>query len=686
MNSQEYFNNLNFNNLTEVQRKIKNIKNINILIISPCGSGKTEASHSKLLEWGGKSIFVQPQKTLATSIYDRLNKYHKSLNLDNWTIQHSSINNDKFLQNKYCVTTIDQVLSGYLGIGKQAIIKGKNVITSNLVFDEVQLFDTEKMLQTTINMLDEIYKIGNNFIIMTATMPEFLIKLLSERYDMEVINCEEDSIKDRQVNISYNTNLSIEDIESYKDKQIIICNTQEQQCKIYNQIEDKERCLILNSKFLKTDREKIEKELNKHFGKNSKDNNKILITTQIIEAGMDISANRIYSASCPIDNLVQRAGRCARWGGNGQVIMFKSDDKIYDINIINKTIYKTKCNPNINFNWEIQKQWINDILNPFYKSKITKKTLKLNKLHFKEYNRNNLIRDTENVNIIVDDNININSFKKESIGIHINNLKSLSKNNKLYILNQKQIKEISFQNIDIGETIVIEGNDCIYDNLGFRFLDNNKCETFKYINKNNKIEFKDYVEETWLHHSISVKELIKEKINKEQFNKYFLENIDYISHILGLHDLGKLDIEWLKDTPSENQPLAHFPFQHKSYRKNRNHAYISAILLKPYINNLLFNVILQHHKRYIVDDNIPKGISEYKLHNTYKILLHTYGFEKHIKSDDKNILINNKDIITPASNQWVNFLYLTGLLMETEIEAINNYIDSKNKLDINSAA
>ena len=680
INAKDYFKGIGFIKLTEVQRKIKDIKDKNILIISPCGSGKTEASHSKLLEWGKKSIFIQPQKTLATSIYNRLNEYHKILNLDKWTIQHSSIEEDRFLQNKYCVTTIDQVLSGYLGIGKQAIMKGKNVITSNLVFDEVQLFDTEKMLLTTINMLDDIYKLNNNFIIMTATMPEYLINFLKDRYDMEVIICKNDSVENRKVKLNYIEELNINNIENYSDKQIIICNTQKQQCSIYNKIKDKDRVIVLNSKFLKTDRKNIEEKVDKYFSKHSMKNNKILLTTQIVEAGMDISADIVYTASCPIDNLVQRAGRCSRWGGDGQVIVFNSNDKIYNMAICKRTNDKIKQNQGIIFDWSIQKEWINEILNNFYEEKVHKNSLKLNKLYFKQYNRNNLIRDIENVNVIVDKNISINSFKKESIGIHINNLKRIAKTNKLYILNKKEILETTFNQIEIGETVVIDGNDCVYDELGFRYLGGNVCNDFKYYNEKNGIKFNDYVKETWLHHSISVRDLLKERIKKENFKDEFTKNRDKISNILGLHDLGKLDIEWLEGTPMTNEPLAHFPFQFKTYSKNRNHAFISATVLKPYISNLLYNVILQHHRRYAIDD-IPKGISEYKLHNTYKKLLKDYGLHIDIKDYGKNILIKNKDVMTPENKSWTDFLYLTGLFMEVEIEAISTYIKSQSLKD-----
>ena len=94
----EYYDKLGFKKLTEVQRKILN-KNKNILILSSCGSGKTEASYFNLLN-DGKIIFVQPMKTLANSIEKRLNEYNSRLGLSNVSIQHSANQEDMFLQNK----------------------------------------------------------------------------------------------------------------------------------------------------------------------------------------------------------------------------------------------------------------------------------------------------------------------------------------------------------------------------------------------------------------------------------------------------------------------------------------------------------------------------------------------------------------------------------------------------------
>lgn len=49
--------------------------------------------------------------------------------------------------------------------------------------------------------------------------------------------------------------------------------------------------------------------------------NRIIVATQVVEAGVDISAGCVISELAPWSSLVQRFGRCARYGGNGTVVV-----------------------------------------------------------------------------------------------------------------------------------------------------------------------------------------------------------------------------------------------------------------------------------------------------------------------------------------------------------------------------
>ncbi|WP_283705489.1 CRISPR-associated helicase Cas3' [Clostridium perfringens] len=681
--------------LTEVQEKIDNINNKkNVLILSSCGSGKTEVAYYLSKVWGDKFIYALPMKTLANSICDRLNKYEEKLNgLSNsnykWTIQHSGISGDKFLSNKMSVATIDQVLSGYLAIGVQSFIRGKNVVNSDLVFDEIQLFEPGKMLKTTICMLDSLFKQGNRFCIMTATMPKSLIEFLSNRYDMEVIITQKPSVESRMINLSYVDKLSLKDIESFNNKQIIICNTQKEQIDIYNQIENKERVILLNNKLVQDDRELVEKEVIKYFGKDSNDNNKILISTQILEAGFDISAPKVYSSLCPIDNLVQRDGRCSRWGGKGNLIVFEGDCSIYRgdelKSICMNTLKYIKENNGIEFNWDIQKKWIDDILSDYYSNELTEYSIKQFKNSLKDGNSNTLIRQVETVNLIVlndVENINKIDFYRMSVPIHIGVLEKLSKTNRIFTLDRNVVKEDKFHNFMWGGTYIINGIDCKYDLCGFRYEENCKATTFDFhlgFSEKHIINNYDYKEESWLIHALNVKNIFEIKLLKNNRVGFSKEQILRYSYIAGLHDLGKLTIAWQNYIGSNKVLLAHNCYGSRNVNliKDYPHKFISAVSIREYLNDFEFNMIINHHGREI-SRNSNKEIKEYKFKRGTNNALKRYGFRNKLnlnkyRSKREDLNIRDKDIYTPKSDDWCKLLVVVGVLMEADIEAIKKF-------------
>lgn len=76
---------------------------------------------------------------------------------------------------------------------------------------------------------------------------------------------------------------------------------------------------LLHSRFRPYERKQWASFLNRSACKPG--TNRIIVSTQVIEAGVDVSATLLFTELAPWTSLVQRFGRCARWGGTGQVVV-----------------------------------------------------------------------------------------------------------------------------------------------------------------------------------------------------------------------------------------------------------------------------------------------------------------------------------------------------------------------------
>jgi CRISPR-associated endonuclease/helicase Cas3 len=126
-----------------------------------------------------------------------------------------------------------------------------------------------------------------------------------------------------------------DDIRAYQRKRVIvICNTVSYAQALYKDLEalDVEfelNITLLHSRFLPEHRAAKESSLKEAFAQNWKllDTGacEVLISTQVIEAGINITCEVMHVQLCPMNSLLQRAGRCARFAGEqGEVFVYRS--------------------------------------------------------------------------------------------------------------------------------------------------------------------------------------------------------------------------------------------------------------------------------------------------------------------------------------------------------------------------
>jgi CRISPR-associated endonuclease/helicase Cas3 len=101
---------------------------------------------------------------------------------------------------------------------------------------------------------------------------------------------------------------------------LVVCNTVETAREVFQKIDAKPK-ILLTSRFRRQDREanearllEFEEKRRKHAGPIPDDPGLICVSTQVVEAGLDISAHHLCSELAPWPSIIQRLGRLNRDG------------------------------------------------------------------------------------------------------------------------------------------------------------------------------------------------------------------------------------------------------------------------------------------------------------------------------------------------------------------------------------
>lgn len=342
---ESFFKNVLRVNKNALQKFTKKHRDSHVVVVAQTGMGKTEAG----LLWLGKSkgFFTLPLRVSINAMYERIvnknniafSKISKDYGEEATGLLHSTSldylydkidGDDKLLEkmhsqskefaNKLIISTIDQILKFpiyYLGFEKEYA----TLATSKVIIDELQAYDP-KIAALLIHAMKLIDEIGGSFLIMTATLPEYYWKALKKELSNsrlplaygEFIN---DTVKRHHIKIKNQSILNVEIIneiceKSYSKKILVICNTVKRAQDVYKELSSKrDNVKLLHSRFTKGDRDELEQKI---FDFVNSEDTGIWVTTQLVEASLDIDFDLLYTEMSTLDSQFQRYGRCNRKG------------------------------------------------------------------------------------------------------------------------------------------------------------------------------------------------------------------------------------------------------------------------------------------------------------------------------------------------------------------------------------
>ncbi len=313
-----------------VQEYLRNHTEENQVIIAPTGSGKTEAA----LLWlnGEKGFYTLPLQVSSDAIYKRIREeyFYKDVSLlhsdsmqrylqeyaETDVEAYTRYEKAKMLSAPLTVCTVDQLLKFvYKAPGTEMM--AATLKYSKLVIDEIQSY-SPRIIATIIYGLKTIHELGGRFMIMTATFPPVLRDFMKryglvegEQYEFQNFAPASESLRHKAV--IRKGDFDTEEIarQGKNKKVLVICNTVSKAQAFYDSMSNLlEEVYLLHSRYLRRDREILEKKI-MDFSRDPKARG-IWITTQIVEASLDIDFDVLYTEMCTADSLLQRMGRCNR--------------------------------------------------------------------------------------------------------------------------------------------------------------------------------------------------------------------------------------------------------------------------------------------------------------------------------------------------------------------------------------
>ena len=350
-----------------------------VILQAPTGPGKTRAALAPFLQnlaRQGDALphtcrYAVPMRVLANQFYreyqstaenidklapTRLVDMYRKIRREAIAVQTGEQPEDTQLESALTFCTIDQLLASFLavpyGIGPRlANLNVGGVAGSYLILDEFHLYPLLREgksafgARTTAIQMLRLLKSITPFVLMTATFSTSLLDKLKVLLDAEVVTVSDEqelqeiaqgrsrTMQRSPVPMNAESILAEHHQRERNKCTLVVCNTVLRAQELFLQLKRAEsqgtRVVLLHSRFSVADRRQLSEEVEQELGPQHWQNGTyigkdiLVVATQVVEVGLDISVEVLHTENVPANSLIQRAGRCARFAHqHGKVIVY----------------------------------------------------------------------------------------------------------------------------------------------------------------------------------------------------------------------------------------------------------------------------------------------------------------------------------------------------------------------------
>lgn len=344
----------------------------------PTGAGKTNlsmryAAHQLLHQHKSRFIYTAPFLSI---LEQNAQAIRKVMGDEGVTEHHSNVidntKNDDSPFQRYCTDTWDdqiilttsvQLFQTLFKPRANNIRRFAHLANSVLILDEVQSLPVEVtyIFNLMANFMASVMQ--TTLVLCTATQPAYDFNGLKHpiRYaknaDLVTMSPEERQLFERTIIRKMNGDdySSIEDIVNHTLKDnastLLIFNTKKTVDKVYEQLHQQtdRKCYYLTTNMCAQHRLDKLTEIKKDLANNEPI---IVVSTQLIEAGVDVDFEKVIRSYAGIDSLVQANGRCNREGARatkGQLWLVRLTDEDENTNPLKGLNQKKQTTVNVLF-------------------------------------------------------------------------------------------------------------------------------------------------------------------------------------------------------------------------------------------------------------------------------------------------------------------------------------------------